>query len=66
MSIQLTEAQEKLGNKLLVALAREAQNLTWAELLMLKAAWQGKLAWPELPDSMRESFWRVAFEVTRP
>lgn len=63
--MNMTARQEEVGKHMMEMLAREGQNFTWADLLMLKSAWTGKLRWEEMPDNLREAFFRVAVGITR-
>lgn len=59
----MTGQQERLGKKLFEMMAVAGQSLGWADLLMLKSAWQGKLRWEEMPDKLREAFGDLAADI---
>jgi hypothetical protein len=63
--MSLTPRQEDVGKRMMELIAVEGQSFTWSDLLILKSAWTGKVRWEEMPDNLREAFFRAAIGITR-
>lgn len=55
----MTPWDEMIGQAMFDRLKSEAKRLDFADLLILKSALNGKVAYRELPDKLREGFARL-------
>jgi hypothetical protein len=56
--------QEEVGKRFFEIMGEAGKRFSLADLLILRSAFQGKVAWEELPDYIRVAFYGVADRVS--